>query len=58
MPEVLRKYVPGAPEFIEYTKDLPKDTTSAKAKGKAAGSKSSISPLAKETTEGMEILKV
>lgn len=30
VPEVLRRYIPGAPEFIPYTKELPKDTTSAK----------------------------
>lgn len=30
MPEPLRKYMPGAPEFIPFTKELPKDTTSAK----------------------------
>ena len=35
VPEPLRKYIPGAPEFIPYTKDLPKDSTSQKAKGKA-----------------------
>ena len=31
VPEVLRKYIPGAPEFIEYTRELPKDSTSQKA---------------------------
>ncbi|OTB05786.1 hypothetical protein M426DRAFT_319468 [Hypoxylon sp. CI-4A] len=35
VPEPLRKYLPGAPEFIPFSKELPKDTTSAKAKGKA-----------------------
>lgn len=39
MPEVLRKYIPGAPDFIGYTKDLPKDSTSQKAKDNAAGPK-------------------
>ncbi|PMD28286.1 seryl-tRNA synthetase-like protein [Hyaloscypha hepaticicola] len=34
VPEPLRKYLPGAPEFIPFTKELPKDTTSQKAKGK------------------------
>lgn len=34
VPEPLRKYIPGAPEFIEYTKELPKDTTSQKGKAK------------------------
>ena len=33
---MLRKYIPGNPEFIEYTKELPKDTTSQKTKAKAA----------------------
>lgn len=35
VPEVLRKYIPGQPEFLPYTKELPKDSTSLKAKGKA-----------------------
>lgn len=26
--------MPGAPEFIPFTKELPKDSTSQKAKGK------------------------
>ena len=33
VPEVLRKYIPGNPEFIEYTRELPKNTTSQKKKG-------------------------
>jgi seryl-tRNA synthetase len=36
VPEALRKYIPGAPDFIPYTKDLPKDSTSQKRKGKPA----------------------
>ncbi|KAH0538616.1 hypothetical protein FGG08_004817 [Glutinoglossum americanum] len=36
VPEPLRKYIPGSPGFIEFTKELPKDTTSQKLKGKAA----------------------
>ncbi|GAB7347973.1 hypothetical protein MBLNU459_g5476t1 [Dothideomycetes sp. NU459] len=35
VPEVLRKYIPGQPAFLPYTKDLPKDSTSLKAKGDA-----------------------
>jgi len=35
VPEVLRKYIPGQPEFLPYVKELPKDSTSLKAKGKA-----------------------
>lgn len=34
VPEPLRKYIPGAPEFLPYTKELPKDTTSSKTKGR------------------------
>ncbi|KAJ6127482.1 hypothetical protein N7523_003094 [Penicillium sp. IBT 18751x] len=53
VPEVLRKYIPGAPEFLPYTKDLPKDSTSQKAKatkGKPVG--------ADEATKKMQDLKV
>ena len=39
VPEVLRKYIPGQPEFLPYVKELPKDSTSLKAKGKAADAK-------------------
>lgn len=35
VPEPLRKYLPGAPEFIPFAKELPKDSTSQKAKAKA-----------------------
>lgn len=28
VPEVLRKYLPGEPDFIPFTKELPKDSTS------------------------------
>jgi len=28
VPEVLRKYIPGQPEFLPYVKELPKDSTS------------------------------
>lgn len=35
IPEPLRKYLPGAPDFIPFTKELPQNTTSQKAKGKA-----------------------
>ena len=31
MPEVLRKYIPGQPEFLPYTRALPKDSTSQRA---------------------------
>jgi seryl-tRNA synthetase len=31
VPLPLRKYIPGAPEFLPYTKELPKNSTSNKA---------------------------
>ena len=30
IPEVLRRYIPGEPEFVPFTKELPKNTTSSK----------------------------
>lgn len=32
VPEVLRKYIPGAPEFLPFVKELPKNSTSKKTK--------------------------
>ncbi|CEP24040.1 SES1 [Cyberlindnera jadinii] len=32
IPEVLRKYIPGEPEFIPFVKELPKNSTSQKKK--------------------------
>lgn len=32
VPEKLRKYIPGEPEFLPFTKDLPKNSTSNKKK--------------------------
>ncbi|KAJ5888882.1 hypothetical protein N7495_008923 [Penicillium taxi] len=49
VPEVLRKYIPGAPTFLPYTKDLPKDSTSQKSKGKKGTD---------DATKKMENLKV
>jgi len=59
VPEPLRKYLPGAPEFIPFTKDLPKDTTSQKAKGKEnkAAPKLKVAPLGGVATESVEKLK-
>lgn len=45
MPEVLRPYLRGQPDFYEYTKELPKDSTSMKVKGKTdKGPKPKIQP--------------
>lgn len=35
VPKVLRRYMPDEEEFIPFTKELPKDSTSLKAKGTA-----------------------
>lgn len=32
VPEVLRPYIPGAPEFLPFAKELPKNSTSSKKK--------------------------
>lgn len=45
VPEPLRKYLPGAPEFIPFTKDLPKDTTSQKAKKDPSGAAEKLKDL-------------
>lgn len=62
MPEPLRKYLPGAPEFIPFTKELPKDTTSQKAKGKVdKAPKPKVAPVgggAIEAEKKLEDLKV
>ncbi|PGH16908.1 serine-tRNA ligase [Polytolypa hystricis UAMH7299] len=55
VPEVLRKYIPGAPEFLPFTKELPKDTTSQKTKVKA---KAKPAPDNTGVADAMETLKV
>lgn len=35
VPPVLRKYIPGQPEFLPYTKELPTNSTSQRGKEKA-----------------------
>lgn len=58
VPEPLRKYLPGAPEFIPFTKELPKDTASQKAKGKAEKApKPKATPMGGGATEVGEKLK-
>ncbi|PKY05348.1 seryl-tRNA synthetase, cytoplasmic [Aspergillus campestris IBT 28561] len=55
VPEPLRKYIPGAPEFIPYTKELPKDSTSHKVKGRQIPKPVSD---AEEATKKVQNLKV
>ncbi|KAI1138947.1 seryl-tRNA synthetase [Hypoxylon sp. FL0543] len=58
VPEPLRKYIPGAPDFIPFTKELPKDTTSAKAKAKAdKGAKQKVAAAGAAVKEAGEKLK-
>ncbi|KAJ5081406.1 hypothetical protein NUU61_009670 [Penicillium alfredii] len=54
VPLPLRKYIPGAPEFLPYTKELPKDTTSQKPKGKSAN-KSARTDDATKKMEGLQV---
>jgi seryl-tRNA synthetase len=58
VPEPLRKYLPGAPEFIPFTKELPKDSTSQKVKGKVdKAAKPVVAPVGDGATEAAEKLK-
>lgn len=58
MPEPLQKYLPGAPAHIPFTKDLPKDSTSQKAKGKVEKvPKPHIVPVGGGAIEAAEKLK-
>ena len=58
MPEVLRKYIPGAPEFIPYTKELPKDSTSQRSRGKGdGGAKQKIEAAINQTADKIAALK-
>ena len=50
VPEPLRKYLPGAPDFIPYTKELPKDSTSQKARGKTEKGAKQKAPAAADAT--------
>ncbi|CAL3965919.1 hypothetical protein PZA11_002734 [Diplocarpon coronariae] len=63
VPEPLRKYLPGTPEFLPFTKELPKDTTSQKAKSKAGkdAPKPNLAPVGatpEAATEQLKDLKV
>ena len=59
VPEVLRKWMPDEEDFIPYTKELPKDSTSIKAKGKAAGLKPKMPPVAADqASKKLETLRL
>ena len=58
MPNVLRKYIPGAPEFIPYTKELPKDSTSQKLRGKGdGGAKQKVEAAINQAADKLAALK-
>ncbi|KAI9891295.1 MAG: Cytosolic seryl-tRNA synthetase [Vezdaea aestivalis] len=52
VPEPLRKYIPGAPTFIPFTKDLPKDSTSQRAKGAESNPKVPAQPQTNKGASG------
>ncbi|KAL9108941.1 MAG: hypothetical protein Q9227_006337 [Pyrenula ochraceoflavens] len=59
VPEVLRKYIPGEPDFLPFVKELPKNTTSEKVKGKNAGGvKQKVEAAATEAAEKVKDLKI
>lgn len=66
VPEVLRKFIPGSPDFIPYTKELPKETVSQKKQSKpkekggapAGGPKHEAQPTADATADKMKDMKV
>lgn len=52
IPEPLRKYIPGAPEFIPFSKELAKDSTSMR---QGAGKpKAAPKPKPKAETEAVK----
>ncbi|KKK15969.1 hypothetical protein P175DRAFT_0504437 [Aspergillus ochraceoroseus IBT 24754] len=55
VPEVLRKYIPGAPEFLPFTKELPKDSTSNKSRPKPAPKPQSNADDASKKLESMQL---
>lgn len=55
VPEPLRKYIPGAPEFLPYTKELPKDSTSTKSRPKAASKPFTGTDEATKKLQGMQM---
>ncbi|CAK7217846.1 Cytosolic seryl-tRNA synthetase [Sporothrix bragantina] len=62
IPEPLRKYLPGAPDFLPFTKELPKDSTSQKkAKSAEKGAKPKVAAaagaVAAEVTKAADALK-
>ncbi|KAG8532014.1 uncharacterized protein KY384_003650 [Bacidia gigantensis] len=58
VPEVLRKWMPDEIDFIPFTKELPKDSTSLKAKGKALGAKPNVPVSVEGTVDKLKKMQV
>ena len=58
MPEVRRRWSPREPDFIPYSKDLPRDSTSTKGKGKGSGHGASEPGFGETTADRIQGLKV
>ncbi|KAJ5095157.1 hypothetical protein N7532_007448 [Penicillium argentinense] len=55
VPEPLRKFIPGSPEFLPYTKELPKDTTSQKVKAKQEAKQAKGADDAAKKMQGLQV---
>lgn len=55
VPEPLRKYIPGAPDFLPFTKELPKDSTSQKTKSKQTSKPTSVLEDAAKKLQGLQV---
>lgn len=50
VPEVLRKFIPGAPEFLPWVREMPKETMAQK-KQKSGGAKPAATTVEKKESE-------
>ncbi|KAF2416694.1 serine-tRNA ligase [Tothia fuscella] len=57
IPEVLRQYIPGQPDFLPFVKELPKESTSTKVKAKAGDKAPKEAKKAVEAGAGVAELK-
>ena len=58
VPKVLQKWMPDEIDFIPYTKELPKDSTSNKAKGKAPAPKTKLQPPVQDAASKLEKMEM
>jgi seryl-tRNA synthetase len=52
---VLRKYIPGAPEFLPYVKELPKSSTSQQKAKKQANKPAAGAEDAAKKMQGLKV---